>query len=368
MDTLTVDGPALSAALDKLKGIVEKRNTIPILSNVLLRGSGDGSLTLMVTNMDTWVEVTVPATGAPINTTAPYMEFRKCLPLSDEAEVMIGTDGNHLKITRGAFTGSLPTQPASDLPMPKAYEFDARFSVSGGPLLRALERVRDAISVEETQYYLNGVFICPHNDVLTLVATDGHRLIKETLDAAIPVGWAGVIIPRVAIGSLVRLLADHSGDVLFELDSKSLGARIMVGNAVLTTKAIDGTFPDVWKVIPAMDKAIATLDVDSVDLINAVRPLKEMGERSSPIRFDLGAETRVSMKVAGDATFELSVPAIYTGKANHLGFQARYLIEALSYVVGPVRFHFTGWASNPTLVTAQSLPGWQAVLMPIKVW
>jgi len=275
---LTIDRATLFRALAHVQSVVERRNTIPILSNVLIQ-AGEESVTLTATDMDlTIVEGVAAAVGTVGATTAPahtlYDIVRK---LPDGAEVELATSGElgQLVLKCGRSTFSLATLPMEDFPSSNPGDFP--FGLQGEELRQLIDRTRFAISTEETRYYLNGIYLHATKvddvDLLRAVATDGHRLAR--FETALPEGgqdMPAVILPRKAVAEVRKLIEEHDGPV--EVSLSESRARFSFDSTVLTSKLIDGTFPDYERVIPSGNDVSLTVDCkalrESVDRVATI--------------------------------------------------------------------------------------------------
>ena len=251
---VTIERAALLKALNHVQSVVERRNTIPILSNVLIKAEGDG-VRLSATDLDIEVVETSPAeVGQAGATTAPahmlYDIVRK-LPDGAQLEINQGPDENRISIFAGRSRFSLAALPPEDFPDLAAGAMSHEFSLSAEDLKALIDKTRFAISTEETRYYLNGIYLHAVDDMLRAVATDGHRLAQVQLplpDGA--AGMPGAIVPRKTVLELAKLAEDSEGTV--EIAMSEAKIRFSVGPVVLTSKLIDGTFPDYERVIPQL--------------------------------------------------------------------------------------------------------------------
>ncbi|MCC7048208.1 MAG: DNA polymerase III subunit beta, partial [Alphaproteobacteria bacterium] len=293
---LTIERAALLKALAHAQSVVERRNTIPILSNVLLEAA-PGGLALTATDMDlaiaeqTAADVAMPgATTVSVHTL--YDIVRK---LPDGAQVEIATgdaeggDGGQLGLRGGRSRFRLPTLPRDDFPMlGDNAELPHAFSLPASELKALIDRTRFAISTEETRYYLNGIYLhaAKNGDgTLRAVATDGHRLARA--ETALPSGAAGmpgVIVPRKAVAELYKLVQDSADPVAVNLSNTKI--RFALDSVVLTSKLIDGTFPDYERVIPANNDK--SMEVDSREFAAAVDRCQTIAaEKSRAVKLSL---------------------------------------------------------------------------------
>ena len=253
---LKADRATLIKALAHIQSVAEKRNTIPILANVMIEVS-DGKLSLTATDMEIAVVEAMPAvTSRDGKTTAPaatLYEIVRKLPEGAEIELDFSGGDAPLGLRAGRFATSLVTLPTDDFPSMTAGQLPHRFHLSALALRGLIDRTRFAISTEETRYYLNGIYLHvadgTEGRVLRAVATDGHRLAR--VEEPLPEGagsMPGVIVPRKTVAELRKLLEEATGDIACALSDTRI--QFTVGNVMLTSKLIDGTFPEYERVIP----------------------------------------------------------------------------------------------------------------------
>ncbi|HEX9209926.1 MAG TPA: DNA polymerase III subunit beta, partial [Bradyrhizobium sp.] len=247
---VTVERAQLLKSLGHVHRVVERRNTIPILGNVLVRAE-NAKLSLKATDLDLEVTETLPAeTATAGSTTVPaHMFYDIVRKLPDGSQIVLEADGDRavLAIRAGRSRFTLQTLPENDFPDLAAGDMSHSFSLAAKDVKRLIDRTQFAISTEETRYYLNGIYLHAAGTAkaatLRGVATDGHRLAQ--LDLVQPKGaegMPGVIVPRKTVGEVQRLIEDNDAEVTIELSQAKI--RFTIGNVVLTSKLIDGTFPD----------------------------------------------------------------------------------------------------------------------------
>ncbi len=368
---LTIDRNALMRALSHVQAVVERRNTIPILSNILLEAEGD-KLSLTATDLD--IEAS-DATEAKIkkagSVTAPAQTlFDVVRKLPEGSEITLDLAENRLAISAGRARFALPTLPASDFQTMAREAAPTKFTIEAAELRRLIDKTRFAISTEETRYYLNGIYLHhakgANGPVLRAVATDGHRLALADTEA--PKGsntLKGVIVPRKAVAEARRLLEDAPETVTVEASDSKIVFRI--GEAVLTSKLIDGSFPDYQRVIPKDNARILTVAKtefrDAVDRVSTVS-----AERSRSVKLSLAAgklTLAVSHSETGQGTEELE--ADYDSEPMEIGFNAKYLLDVAQQIESDeARIEFNDAASPARVLDAKDT-GAQYVLMPLRV-
>ncbi|PLP59533.1 DNA polymerase III subunit beta [Mesorhizobium loti] len=363
----------LLKSLNHVHRVVERRNTIPILSNVLLMAEG-GSLEMKATDLD--LEVTEAAAAkveqAGATTVPAHLLYDIVRKLPDGAEVMLKTDedGNAMTVISGRSSFRLQCLPQSDFPELSAGSFSHIFRLDATALKRLIDKTQFAISTEETRYYLNGIFLHTHEVggklKLRSVATDGHRLARAEMDApAGSEGMPGIIIPRKTVSELQKLVDDPDVAVTTELSDTKI--RLTIGSVVLTSKLIDGTFPDYQRVIPTGNDKKLVIDRQSfaaaVDRVSTIS-----SERGRAVKLSI-SDGQVTLAVnnpdSGSATEELA--ADYTAEPIEIGFNARYLLDVAAQLSGGEARFMLADAGSPTLIHDTSDENALYVLMPMRV-
>ena len=370
---ITIERGLLLKVLTHIQSIVERRNTIPILSNVKLDAPG-GQLSLNATDMDLDIVESVPADVAtPGSTTAPaHTLFDIVRKLPEGAQVQLDTSGANdtLKLISGRSRFTLACLPTEDFPVLSGGELPHKFVVSSTDLKNLIDRTRFAISTEETRYYLNGIYLHTAErkgvQVLRSVATDGHRL--ASVDVPLPTGASGmpgVIVPRKAVNELRKLIEDLDGEVSIALSDTKI--RFGFDGAIQTSKLIDGTFPDYDRVIPTDNDKVLEVNTkqfqEAVDRVSAIS-----SERSRAVKLALTSGNltlSVSSPDNDTATEELAVS--YDAAQMEIGFNARYLLDIAQQIDGEeARFNLAD-AASPTLVQDKDDASALYVLMPMRV-
>ena len=371
----TIERATLLRCLSHVQSVVERRNTIPILSNVLIEAEGDG-LKVMATDLDLQVIEHVETAGVESEgaiTVSAHLLFDIARKLPEGSQVSLETAENRMDVKAGRSRFKLPTLPRDDFPVIVEGDLPTSFSLPAKTLAEMIDRTRFAISTEETRYYLNGIFLHVSDEdqpVLKAAATDGHRLARFTLprpDGA--EGMPDVIVPRKAVAELRKLLDEKmDGDVQIDLSASkirfTLGGE---GGVVLTSKLIDGTFPDYSRVIPTGNDKLLKIDPKSffagVDRVATIAT-----EKTRAVKMGLDKD-KVTLTVTspdnGTASEELA--AEYSADGFEIGFNAGYLKDILSQIDSDeVEIHLAD-AGAPTLVRKNDNSPALYVLMPMRV-
>ncbi len=370
---VTIERSNLLKSLNHVHRVVERRNTIPILSNVLLQGE-DGVLKLKATDLDLEVtestEAAIDTAGA---TTVPaHLLYDIVRKLPDGAEVMLANneDGTAMSVVSGRSSFRLQCLPQSDFPELTAGSFTHTFRMDASALKRLIDRTNFAISTEETRYYLNGIHLYAGEDdgrlELRAVATDGHRLARAAMEA--PSGAEGmpaIIIPRKTVAELQKLV--DAPDLQVTIEVSDVKIRFTVGTVVLTSKLIDGTFPEYKRVIPAGNDRKLVIDrqsfAASVDRVSTIS--NEKG-RAVKLSISDGLLTlTVNNPDSGSATDE--VPAGYDSEPMEIGFNSKYLLDITSQLSGKEAVFMLADAGSPMLVRDEGDEHLIYVLMPMRV-
>ena len=364
----TIERATLLKSLGHVQSVVERRNTIPILSNVLIEAREDGSIRLMATDLDLQVDESVPAnvTQPGATTVSAHTLFDIVRKLPEGSQVEITAAEGKMQIVAGRSRFNLSSLPRDDFPVIAEGELPTRFELPAATLRQIIEKTRFAISSEETRYYLMGIFLHVIDDQMRAAATDGHRLARVTVprpDGA--EGMPDVIVPRKAVAELYRLLEELEGTVEISLSPTKI--RFGLGNAILTSKLIDGTFPDYNRVIPIGNDKLLKLDPKSfsagVDRVSTIA-----SEKTRAVKISVERD-KVTLSVTspenGVATEELA--ADYGSDGIEIGFNARYLLDILGEIDGDtVEVHLAD-AAAPTLLRENDKSNALYVLMPMRV-
>ncbi len=372
----TIERAKLLRSLSHVQSVVERRNTIPILSNVLIEASADGMVKIMATDLDLQVIESLDAASvesAGSITVSAHLLFDIARKLPDGSQVSLETADNRMVVKAGRSRFQLPTLPRDDFPVIVEGDLPTSFEIAAATLAELIDRTRFAISTEETRYYLNGIFLHVADDdrpVLKAAATDGHRLARFTIDR--PAGAEGmpdVIVPRKAVAELRKLL-EESLDTNVQVDLSPSKIRFALGGAggvVLTSKLIDGTFPDYSRVIPTGNDKLLKLDPKSffsgVDRVATIAT-----EKTRAVKMSLETD-KVTLSVTspdnGNAAEEIA--ADYRSEPMEIGFNAAYLKDILAQIDSDtVELHLAD-AGAPTLIRKDEKSPALYVLMPMRV-
>ncbi|MEZ5910890.1 MAG: DNA polymerase III subunit beta [Paracoccaceae bacterium] len=370
---ISIERGALLKAVGQAQSVVERRNTIPILANVLIEAEGDG-VSFRATDLDIEVVDKTPAQveRAGATTVSAVMLHEIVRKLPDGALIQLSEDAasGRLTVEAGRSTFSLATLPREDFPVMASSEYSSNFSAPAPVLRRLFDKSKFAISTEETRYYLNGVYmhVAAGDDgaVLRCVATDGHRLAR--IDADLPTGaeaMPGVIVPRKTVGELRKLLDDDDAQIAVSVSETKV--RFATPVITLTSKVIDGTFPDYTRVIPAGNTR--KLEVDASEFAKAVdRVATVSSERSRAVKLSLD-EDRLVLSVnapdSGAAEEELAVA--YADERLEIGFNAKYLLEIASQVDRENAVFLFNSSGDPTLMREGGDTTAVYVVMPMRV-
>lgn len=368
----TLDRSQLATALAIVKNVVERRNTIPILSNVKLQAAASG-LAVSGTDMDIDISVTVPgAVDSGFAITAPMHQMSDILTKARKSEMVALADrnGTALELDTEHSVYDLQGLPVSDFPVLQTKTANFGIELDGEVFRDALESVAGAISKEETRYYLNGVYLHFYDGSPRMVATDGHRLYCRDFEASHQYGGpsgSGVIIPRKAVELFLKLTrsAKNMPDRVSVdwYDSKMV---IRFDGVTITTKLIDGTFPDYNRVIPTCyDKSFSCIGSELAGAVADAALVASDRGRGACFGFDAsGVTVTVCNPDAGSSI--ATAPGTIEGEAIDIGFNSRYIAEALKIVPGAVQFGLSD-PGSPTLITSADLPGFRAVVMPMRI-
>ena len=369
---VTIERAALLKAMSRAQGVVERKNTIPILANVLIEAEGD-TLGLRATDLDIEIIEEVPAMveQAGATTVAAHLLHEIVRKLPDGAQLSLNADPatGRLDVVAGRFRTSLATLPREDFPVMASSEYQCSYALPAPVARRLFDKSKFAVSTEETRYYLNGVYLHVAEDQgkhLRAVATDGHRLAR--IDADLPAGAEeapGVIVPRKTVGELRKMLDDDEAEIAISVSETKI--RFSVPGLVLTSKVIDGTFPDYSRVIPTDNQR--RMEVDAAEFASAVDRVATVSqERSRAVKMAMDQDKlvlSVNSPDAGSAAEELVVA--YGDEGMEIGFNAKYLLEIASQVDRENAVFMFADSNSPTLVREGDDTTAVYVVMPMRV-
>jgi DNA polymerase III subunit beta len=380
---LTITRADLIRAIGHAQRVVERRRTIPILSNLLLTAKG-GTLAVKATDLDIEVSTRAAADVAtPGSITVPahlLHDIARKLPEGADVALALGPDGATMTARSGRSRFTLQTLPAHDFPDITSDELPCTFAIPAQDLASAIADTEFAISTEDTRYYLNGIYFhtlkIDGAMRLRAVATDGHRLARAELacPAGVAEGMPFVIVPRKAVGEIAKLVDKATGEVRLALGPNRL--RVDVGgdgeaaDVTLVTKLIDGTFPDYTRVIPQCNSRRAALDIQAL-LAATDRVSTISSERGRAVKLAF-ADGRLTLSVttpdSGSADEE--VEADYDGEPFEIGFNARYLADILGVLIrrgADTVLMKMDSAGSPTILQSRDGADLLTVLMPMRV-
>ena len=372
----TIERATLLKGLSHVQSVVERRNTIPILSNVLIEAApsegGGGSLKLMATDLDLQINESVAADieQAGATTVSAHTLFDIARKLPEGSQVQLTAAEGRMTIVAGRARFQLATLPRDDFPVIAEGDLPVSFELPAETLKQIIDKTRFAISTEETRYYLNGIFLHVSDDgaqpVLKAAATDGHRLARVTMprpDGA--EGMPDVIVPRKCVAELRKLLDEIDGSVGVSLSNSKI--RFDLGQALLTSKLIDGTFPDYSRVIPTGNDKILKIDPRSfeegVDRVSTIAT-----EKTRAVKMALDRD-KITLSVTSpeNGTAAEDVPGDYAAAPFEIGFNSRYLLDILGQIEGDLCEVHLADAAAPTLIRENDKSPALYVLMPMRV-
>jgi DNA polymerase-3 subunit beta len=369
----SIDRAALLRALAHVQSVVERRSTIPILSNVLLKAD-DGMLSLATTDMDVEMTEAIAADiGASGATTAPAVTLHdiiRKLPDGSKVQIELDGSGNFITVKAGRSDFRLSCLPVADFPNFGGNDLPVRFAIPAADLRALIDRTKFAMSTEETRYYLNGIYLHATDNegvpVLRAVSTDGHRLARFEMPLPDGAGdMPGVIVPRKTVLELRKLLEEAADEIEITLSESKISFEF--DHIVLTSKLIDGTFPDYQRVIPSGNDKI--VEVDPRVFSNAIDRVSTISDgKSRAVKITLSGKTltlSANSPESGSATEDIEVSS--DAPPIEIGFNARYLMDITSQVDGEGCRMTMSDPASPTIIQDTSDPSALYVLMPLRV-
>ncbi len=373
----TIERSVLLKMLSHVQNVVEKRQTIPILSNLKIEvsKSPEDKITIRATDMDLEVVESAAASvaeeGSVTASAHKLLEITRKLPEGADVDFSLDKEKGLLNLVSGRAKFSLATLPGEEFPTISEGEMPVNFTLTAAQLQSLFDRTVFAVSQEETRYYLNGIYIHEkkeensNNAVLRAAATDGHRL--ACAEVPLPQGASdmpGVIIPKKTVGEVQKLVAELAQDVEVSLSPTKI--RFKAAEVILTSKLIDGTYPDYERVIPSGNDKFVEVDADV--LASAVDCVAVISEKSRGVRLSIAKDKLiVSATSAEEGSAETDLEASYDGESLDVGFNYRYLLDILGQTKGAkVKLSLLD-SSSPVIVNDLSDSSVIYVIMPMRV-
>ena len=371
----SVNSSALLTALQHVHSVVERRNTIPILANVLIEAK-DKSISLMATDMDIQVLESIEDKEADITqmgtiTTSAQMLYDIVRKLPGNIKVeLYSENSDRLAIKASSSSFALNCLPAKDFPSFPDEDFKNSFQIKSEDLVRLIDKTSFAMSIEETRYYLNGIYMHTVKEdekiFLRTVATDGHRLSR--VDMSLPTGAeeiVGVIIPRKTIMEIRKLLEDTDDSITVSIDDTRI--RFSIGKVILTSKLLDGTFPDYSRVIPEKnEKTVMVSNQALSEAVDRVSTVSTEKSRAIKVNVNKGNITVIANNPdQGSATESISIE--YDGDEIEIGFNSKYVLDVARQVKGKSMLIKLSDPVSPTIVIDEEDKHALFVLMPMRV-
>lgn len=368
----------LNRVLSRVQSIVERRPAVPVLSNVKITAGG-GRLKFVATDMDICLEESINADTGPEkdSITLPavtlYEIIRKLPSNIDVAFTKVAGSADSVQISADSSEFSLPAIDPSEFPSFEDAASTSYFEIQSDVFQTLLTRTKHAMSYDETRYYLNGIYIHPSADddslpVLATVATDGHRMAMGT--AALPAGaqeMPGIILPRKAVLEIVKLLDGYDGIVGIGLSTRK--ATLTMGSATITTKLIDGKFPDYKRVIPKSNPRKMVVNtknmISAIELVTAVAMDKTKTVRLtiSQNQLVIKAISEINGNARGEQNIEISSNS---DSASSISFNSKYLLEALAVIEGPMTTITFDTGAGAVAIFDENDINFLHVLMPMQ--
>jgi DNA polymerase-3 subunit beta len=357
----------LLAPLQQVTGIVERRHTLPILSNVLIT-AGDGKVDFLATDLEVQITSTAGLDGNAEGTvTAGARKLYDILrSLPDDAEVSLEAKENRMTVRAGKSRFNLQTLAAADFPrMVEAKDASKTLTLPQKALKDALRLVQFAMAVQDIRYYLNGVLFSVDKDILRVVATDGHRLSYASQQLDGDHGQVEAILPRKTVLELIKLLGDSDDPVSLAIGSNQ--ARFSFSGIEIVSKIVEGKFPDYAKVIPTTHKNRVTLDrAQLAQSLNRAAILSNEKIRGVRLVFTKDALSIICTNNEQEEAEE-GLAVEYDGDPLDIGFNISYLLDVLNHVDSPSVSMTMGDSNSSALIQMPGREDFKYVVMPMRI-
>lgn len=365
---IKIDRDTLLKPLSAVSSIVERRHTLPILSNLLLEAT-ENKVTLTATDLE--MQISLSMAGTPGGEVATTVSARKlldiCRSLPEQAEITMGIQDNRMQLRAGKSRFNLQTLPAADYPLMAKASGDTGLvlEIAQRHLKKLLKQVEYAMAQQDIRYYLNGLLFEVNGNRLNVVGTDGHRLSFTSMELPQVYEKQELILPRKTVLELIKLLDDSDDVVRIEVGSNQV--NFAFSGIRLISKVIDGKFPDYTRVIPTGHQN--SLIVDRHTLLQSMQRASILSnEKYRGIRMVLGKDSlRLISSNSEQEEAEEELEISYAGDALDIGFNVTYMIDVLNNVDSDtVTFSFAD-ANSSCLVTVPSDVNYKYVVMPMRI-
>ena len=366
----TIEREALLAPLLTVRGVIEQRHTLPVLSNILV-SARDGELAFTATDSEVEMQARVPVVGAiDGEITVParkLIDICQALPAHARVDFEVD-DGNRAHIRSGKSRFVLTTLPASDFPTTEEIADESVFATAQSELKRIIDLTQFAMARQDVRYYLNGLLLEIAPQGIKAVATDGHRLAVAHFESEMgEVESKSIIVPRKGVLELGRLLSSEDTELKVRVGSNAV--QVTVGDVRITSKLIDGKFPDYGRVIPDQETCDKRLSIERESLRQClIRASVLSSDKHRTVRLTLDSGTLTV--AANNPEQETAVDEIeidYGGESLEIGFNVSYLIDALATLPSETADIFLTDASSSCLIQPQDRASCQFVVMPMRL-
>ena len=358
---IEIEQKDLSAVLTKVVGVINKRNTIPILANVLI-SADDNIVTIRATDLDIEAASSIECKVIePGETTVPASLISNIVKKYETGPIEIIEGGNRVTIRQGASKFDLSTLPAAEYPNVFTGEYDASFELGSDEIKRIFGKAMFAVSNEEFRYYLKGIYFHPTKRGLTAVATDGVVLAKTWTDFS--EDFTGVIVPKKTVETLLKVIT--CGPIRVSVGMKSI--MFDAGETTITSKVVDGAFPDYTRVIPQDNNDIFTVGAET--FIDAVKRVSVVcaGGQNSQIKLSI-RDGVIQISVSGTTNnAEEYIDADTNGDHSDILLNPLFLSDILAQCTGgDVSFAYTASQNSPVIITSTKDDKFLSVIMPMR--
>ena len=365
---IKINRDTLLKPLSSVSGIVERRHTLPILSNLLLEAK-DEKIVLTATDLEMQISLSINApTGGELSTTISAKKLLDiCRALPENTDINLAASDSRIQVKAGKSKFNLQTLPAADYPLmtKSAAHATATINIGQGTLKRLFKQVEFAMAQQDIRYYLNGLLFEVSANRLNVVGTDGHRLSFTSTELNQNYDKQEIILPRKTVIELIKLLDESDEEVAIEITSGQV--NFSFGDIRLISKVIDGKFPDYTRVIPVGHQNNFTIDRLTI-LLSMQRASILSNEKYRGIRLVLGQNSlRLISTNSEQEEAEEELEINYSGDPLDIGFNVTYLIDVLNNVNSEnVIFSFAD-ANSSCLVTVPNDSNYKYVVMPMRI-
>ena len=363
----TVSKKSLLDCLSHFQSVVERRNTIPILSNIkinVIEGGLNLTATDLAIEMSESLSAKVSQVGGITIPSLMFFDIIRKAPETSDITLKLDEKNSLVYILFGDSKFSLPILPVEDFPIMDSNNLDVNVNMKAGDFKKLINNSKFCMGLDESRQYLNGIYLHTNGESVLAVATDGHRLSKCTVNENISQSFDGIIIPKKAVIEISKILESYDGAVTINFSKTRI--KIIFGSVQMVSKLINASFPDYESVIPKDNDQIMVVDCKSFsETIDRVSTISD--EKFRTVKFEISNNNCTVSSFGNDKSIGTeNVTVAFSGSQVSINFNARYILDVLGIIkTGKVKFHFSQ-KTAPTILESDAVKNNLFLIMQMR--